>query len=184
MGKDITPCNIAERAPGMTQLATSMLPVLEPLTSDLLEAVQHAKRTVNAIVTPKLRQATYRWLGIYTDLAVWRPISQPIRNAPLSSPVICRYSEYDTNYDPASIVILGSKARRLLWSRALIQRSCHHPTQNLADPGLFLQTVGALCAVVLEAWNIQNTHFTLSRPRFSLPASTGKEGTRSAKEPP
>ena len=121
MGKDIFPCNIAEQALGMTQSATSMLPFLRPLTSVLLEAFQHAKRTGHAKVTPELRRAAYRWLGIYTDLAAWRPISQPIRNAPLTSPVISTRMEYDSNNDPASIVILGSRARRLPWSRALIQ---------------------------------------------------------------
>ena len=160
MGKDVIDCNLAEQALGMTQSVTNMLPVLKPLTAALLEAVQYAKGTGHAKVTTELRKTAHRWLGIYSDLAEWRPISHPIRNPPLTSPVVCTRMEYNPDREPTGIAIWGASARRLTWTRALIDRICYHQTAKLTDPGLFLQAVGALCAIMMEAQHIRNTHFT------------------------
>ena len=85
MGKFTIRCKLAEHMLGMTQSVTSMIPILKLLTFPLLEAVQLAKQPGFTKVMPILCDTARKWLNIYHDLLEWRPISQPMIRAPLTS---------------------------------------------------------------------------------------------------
>ena len=55
----------------MTQLVTSMLPILKPLTFPLLEAVQKAMGTGTMTVSTALCDVAVKWLSIYHGVATY-----------------------------------------------------------------------------------------------------------------
>ena len=104
---------------GMTQSVTSMIPVLRPLTFPLLEAVQIAKKNGRAPMSSALRLATIKWLNIYHDLLDWRAISQPLANAPLTSPAIGIYEIKDEAKRHVGVAIEGNLPGRIIWPDCL-----------------------------------------------------------------
>ena len=159
-GKPSISCLDAERMLGMTQSVTSMIPVLRPLTFPLLEAVQTAKRDGCAPMTPTLRLATIKWLSIYHDLLDWRAISQPLANAPLTSPAIGIFEIKDEAKRHVGVAIEGNLPGRIIWPDCLRRKVFYAMRDKIDFPLIFLLTVGLLCAVWRSSRYIRGSHFT------------------------
>ena len=145
---------------GMTQSITSMIPVLRPLTFPLLEAVQIAKKDGRAPMSSALRFATIKWLNIYHDLLDWRAISQPLTNAPLTSPAIGIFEIKGEAERHVGVAIKGSPSVRIIWPDGLRRKVFYASRDTIAFPQVFFMTVGLLCAVWLSSRYIRDSHFT------------------------
>ena len=145
---------------GMTQQVTNMLPVLKPLTFPLLEAVQRTHSGSQTPVTPSLIATSTIWLNIYHDLTSWQPISQPMVRAPLSNCAIGVFPIRDDNCRHIGILSTGPTPFHFLWPNNLQTQVFITPATKLKFPHVYLLTLGLLCAILIHAKDIRNSHFT------------------------
>ena len=103
----------AECMLGMTQQVTNMLPILKMLTFPLLDALQHTHLGLQTSVTPSLHETITIWLRIYYNLLDWHPISQPVCQAPLTSPTIGVFAILDNQHHHIRALLTGPRPVRI-----------------------------------------------------------------------